>query len=151
MKFWYMRRTGSMLSSLQPLRTVWAPAPNCVMQEENSPLGFPPNAQTCRFVFLWVCFPSEVEAETLLGYWRRIGKRAWSTWWHFQFCVNISRKIPCFLKLIEEKYRPLSNNNNKKDTEEILAVGTSYHPYIRNSIILHNTLVRESNCLLQGF
>lgn len=60
--------------------------------------------------------------------------------WRFQFYLNISRKIPGFLNLMEEKYRPLSKIIIiKKDTEEILAVGTSCHPYNRNNIILNST------------
>lgn len=57
--------------------------------------------------------------------------------WHFTFCVNILRKTPGFLKLVEEIYGLL---RKKIDTEYRLWAHLSCHLYIRNNIILNSTV-----------
>lgn len=90
---------------ISPPRSVWVPRHNCLRQEDNSSLSFPADTWTCRFVLLWVCFPWEAKAETSLGYWSGGDSRGgMKCMWHFTFCVNILRKTPGFLKLVEEIY-----------------------------------------------
>lgn len=82
---------------ISPLRTVWVPRPNCLRQEDNSSLGFPADTWTCRFVFLWVCFPWEAKAETSLGYWRGF-KRRHEVYVAFHIFCEYSEENTRFLK-----------------------------------------------------
>lgn len=141
MKFWYTSRTVNVLSSLSP-RTIWAPMPITHLWCRRRTALWA-SLLTLRLVDL--CSSGHVFHQKLKQ------KPYYVIGEGFGRGHEVHAAFPILCEYFEENTRLLKisgkeiwaikqeKKKKKKDTEKILAVGTSCHPYISSNIILNST------------